>query len=53
MLNVNPAYFITIIITNCHHYFQVTDPPVRQAGVFVDDVQMLIAKLKEKGVLKQ
>ncbi|KJH47175.1 electron transfer flavoprotein subunit beta [Dictyocaulus viviparus] len=31
---------------------EVNDPPVRKAGVFVDDVPMLIAKLKEKGLIK-
>ncbi|PIO62506.1 electron transfer flavoprotein [Teladorsagia circumcincta] len=31
---------------------KVTDPPVRQAGEFVDDVHTLITKLKEKGLVK-
>uniref|UniRef100_A0A0K0CZ31 Electron transfer flavoprotein subunit beta n=1 Tax=Angiostrongylus cantonensis TaxID=6313 RepID=A0A0K0CZ31_ANGCA len=31
---------------------EVSDPPVRKAGGFVDDVPMLIAKLKEKGLIK-
>ncbi|KHN82079.1 Electron transfer flavoprotein subunit beta [Toxocara canis] len=30
---------------------EVTDPPVRKAGGFVDDVPTLISKLREKGVL--
>uniref|UniRef100_F1KVN8 Electron transfer flavoprotein subunit beta n=1 Tax=Ascaris suum TaxID=6253 RepID=F1KVN8_ASCSU len=30
---------------------QVTEPPVRKAGGFVEDVPTLIAKLKEKGVI--
>ncbi|KAK6012866.1 electron transfer flavoprotein subunit beta [Ostertagia ostertagi] len=31
---------------------EVNDPPVRQAGEFVDDVHTLITKLKEKGLVK-
>ncbi|EPB73537.1 electron transfer flavoprotein [Ancylostoma ceylanicum] len=31
---------------------EVNDPPVRKAGGFVEDVPTLIAKLKEKGLIK-
>ncbi|CAI2348419.1 unnamed protein product [Caenorhabditis sp. 36 PRJEB53466] len=31
---------------------EVTEPPVRQAGGFVEDVSALVAKLKEKGFVK-
>uniref|UniRef100_A0A7I4Y178 Electron transfer flavoprotein subunit beta n=1 Tax=Haemonchus contortus TaxID=6289 RepID=A0A7I4Y178_HAECO len=31
---------------------EVNDPPVRQAGEFVEDVHTLISKLKEKGFVK-
>ncbi|KIH53166.1 electron transfer flavoprotein [Ancylostoma duodenale] len=31
---------------------EVSDPPVRKAGGFVEDVPTLIAKLKEKGLIK-
>lgn len=31
---------------------EVTEPPVRQAGGFVEDVAALVAKLKEKGFVK-
>ncbi|KAK6727870.1 hypothetical protein RB195_005504 [Necator americanus] len=31
---------------------EVADPPVRKAGGFVEDVPALIAKLKEKGLIK-
>ena len=31
---------------------EVTEPPVRQAGGFVEDVAGLVAKLKEKGFVK-
>uniref|UniRef100_A0A0N5ABE9 Electron transfer flavoprotein subunit beta n=1 Tax=Syphacia muris TaxID=451379 RepID=A0A0N5ABE9_9BILA len=30
---------------------EVTEPPPRKAGIFVDDVSALIAKLKERGVI--
>lgn len=30
----------------------MSEPPVRQAGGFVDDVSALITKLKEKGFIK-
>ncbi|KAK6042502.1 electron transfer flavoprotein subunit beta [Cooperia oncophora] len=31
---------------------EVNDPPTRQAGEFVEDVHTLVAKLKEKGLIK-
>lgn len=30
----------------------VEDPPVRQAGAFLPDVDALVAKLKESGLVK-
>uniref|UniRef100_A0A914WP35 Electron transfer flavoprotein subunit beta n=1 Tax=Plectus sambesii TaxID=2011161 RepID=A0A914WP35_9BILA len=30
---------------------EVSDPPVRQAGIMVDDVQSLVSKLREKGAI--
>uniref|UniRef100_A0A0M3I315 Electron transfer flavoprotein subunit beta n=1 Tax=Ascaris lumbricoides TaxID=6252 RepID=A0A0M3I315_ASCLU len=40
-----------IEVTQQTQVLEVTDPPVRKAGGFVDDVPTLISKLKEKGVL--
>lgn len=34
-----------------HQVLSVEDPPVRKAGIKVDSVEMLIAKLKADGVL--
>ena len=41
-----------IDITPQTKILEVTEPPVRQAGGFVDDVPALISKLKEKGFIK-
>ncbi|VDN21602.1 unnamed protein product [Gongylonema pulchrum] len=38
-------------ITQQTQILEVTEPPVRKAGGFVEDVPALVAKLKEKGVL--
>ncbi|KAK5974537.1 Electron transfer flavoprotein subunit beta [Trichostrongylus colubriformis] len=31
---------------------EITEPPIRQAGEFVEDVHTLISKLKEKGLIR-
>lgn len=31
---------------------ETTDPPVREAGVIVEDVDALVAKLREQGFIK-
>ncbi|KAL3092373.1 hypothetical protein niasHS_007582 [Heterodera schachtii] len=42
-----------IDMTNQTETLEVSDPPVRQAGGFVDDVPGLVSKLKEKGMFQK
>ena len=39
-------------ITPHFEVLETTDPPVREAGIIVEDVDTLVAKLQEKGFLQ-